>query len=178
MGERSSDKSEVVIPFAPVPKAGPDGHHVAEDSGRAIIALLQKAADTAKEDCARAMDVAHKLSFEIRTVEERARAAESEAAHFRDRTTRAESEAAHFRDRATQAEAEAAHFRDRTTRAEAWLLRIHGEVEQTFFQKKEREPQQASSQRNLYVQPHARDGFDPIVENDVQGGGANRQRRR
>jgi hypothetical protein len=28
-----------------------------------VIALLKKAADMAKEDCARVMDVAHKLSF-------------------------------------------------------------------------------------------------------------------
>ena len=35
---------------------------------------------------------------------------------------------------------------DRATRAEAWLLRIHNEVEQTFFSKKEREPRQAPRQ--------------------------------
>jgi hypothetical protein len=29
---------------------------VADDSGRAILALLQKAAEMAKEDCARAME--------------------------------------------------------------------------------------------------------------------------
>ena len=67
----------------------------------------QKAAEMAKEDCARAMDLAHKLSFQLRASEERGR----------------------------ELEAEAAHFRDRATRAEAWLLRIHNEVEQTFFSK-------------------------------------------
>ena len=44
MGEHAPDKSEAVIPFAPAPKAGPGGNLVAENSGRAIIALLQKAA--------------------------------------------------------------------------------------------------------------------------------------
>ena len=39
----------------------------------------------------------------------------------------------------TDAEADAAHFRDRAARAEQWLMRIHNEVEQTFFQKKERD---------------------------------------
>jgi hypothetical protein len=161
MGEHASDKFETVIPFAPAPKAVPEGNLVAEDSGRAIIALLQKAADMAKEDCARAMDVAHKLSFEIRTVEERARAAEAEAAHFRDRTA--------------HAEAEAGHFRDRATRAEAWLMRIHSEVEQAFFQKNERvEPPRQPSvqpplQRNLPPQPPVKDRFDPTVENDRAG---------
>ena len=141
MGEHAPEKSESVIPFAPAPKAGPEGNFVAEDSGRAIVALLQKAADMAKEDCARAMDVAHKLSFEIRAVEERAR----------------------------EAEVEAAHFRDRTTRAEDWLLRIHNEVEQAFFQKKEREPRQASPQRSFYAQPQAKDASDPMIENDRAG---------
>jgi hypothetical protein len=40
-------------------------------------------------------------------------------------------------------EAELAHFRERATRAEAWLLRIHSEAEQVFFQKGERELRQA-----------------------------------
>jgi hypothetical protein len=141
MSEHVRDKSEAIIPFAPTPKARPEGNLATDDSGHAIIALLQKAADMAKDDCARAMDVAHKLSFEIRASEERAR----------------------------EAEAEAAHFRDRATRAEAWLLRIHNEVEQTFFQKKERQPRQASSERNFYAQPHAKDDSDPMVENDRAG---------
>ena len=103
------DKSNTIIPFAPTPKPQPpEANVVADDSGRTIISLLQKAAEMAKDDCARAMDLAHKLSFQLRT-----------------------------------AEAEAAHFRDRASRAEAWLLRIHNEVEQTFFhQKKERDPRQ------------------------------------
>lgn len=100
-----------IVPFAPTPKAQPEV--AADESGRTIVAMLQKAADMAKEDCARAMDLAHKLSFQLRASEERLR----------------------------DAEAEAAHFRDRAARAEAWLVRIHSEVEQTFFQRKERDPQ-------------------------------------
>jgi hypothetical protein len=105
------DKPATIVPFAPTPKQ-PDVGIVADESGRSIISLLQKAADMAKEDCARAMDLAHKLSFQLRTSEERVK----------------------------ELEAEAGHLRDRATRAEAWLLRIHNEVEQTFFQKKERDP--------------------------------------
>jgi hypothetical protein len=108
-GGYAPDKAGTIVPFAPSPKAQQDASVLADDSGRTIVALLQKAADMAKEDCARAMNLAHKLSFELRASEERLR----------------------------QAEAEAAHFRDRATRAEQWLLRIHNEVEQTFFQKKE-----------------------------------------
>lgn len=86
--------------------------------GRTIVALLQKAADMANEDCKRAMDLAHKLSFQLRASEERLR----------------------------EAEAEAAHFRDRAARAEAWLVRIHNEVEQMFFPKRERDPNSTSRQ--------------------------------
>ena len=87
---------------------------VVDESGSRIVALLGRAADMAKDDCARAMDIAHKLSFQLRAAEERAR----------------------------ELEAEASHFRDRAARAEDWVLRIHNEVEQTFFQNKERNSRQ------------------------------------
>jgi len=102
-------KSDAVVPFAPTPKGQPDANIVADDSGRTIVALLQRAADMAKNDCTVAMELAHKLSVQLRGYEERCR----------------------------QLEEQVAHFRDRAGRAEQWLLRIHREVEQTFFQKKE-----------------------------------------
>jgi hypothetical protein len=114
MSAQAPDKPTTVIPFSPAGKGQPEAHVIADDSGRSILTLLQKAADMAKEDCARAMDMAHKLSFQLRAAEERMR----------------------------ELEAEANHYRDRSARAEAWLLRIHNEVEQTFFHKKDREPRQ------------------------------------
>ena len=57
----------------------------------------------------RAMDLAHRLSSELRAAEEKAR----------------------------EFEAEANYFRDRATRAEEWLVRIHTEIQQTFFQNKD-----------------------------------------
>jgi hypothetical protein len=113
MSAYAPDKAGTIVPFAPTPKAPPEV--TADESGRSIVALLQKAADMAKEDCARAMDLAHKLSFQLRASEERLR----------------------------EAETEAAHFRERAARAEAWLVRIHNEVEQVFFQKQERDNRQA-----------------------------------
>src|SRR6266567_4114161 len=83
------DKPATIVPFAPTPKAQPEANIVADDSGRSIMALLQKAAEMAKEDCARAMDLAHKLSFQLRASEERGRELEAEVAHFRDRASRA-----------------------------------------------------------------------------------------
>jgi hypothetical protein len=107
MIDYARQKAPTIVPFAPAPKGQADTNIMADDSGRAIIALLQKAAEMAKGDCARAMDLAHKLSAELRAAEERAR----------------------------ELEAEAAHFRDRAARAEEWLLRIHNEVKDVFFQK-------------------------------------------
>jgi hypothetical protein len=118
MSAYAPDKAGTIVPFAPTPKGQQDTSAVVDDSGRTIVALLQKAADMANEDCKRAMDLAHKLSFQLRASEERLR----------------------------DAEAEAAHFRDRAARAEAWLVRIHNEVEQMFFPKRERDPNSMSRQ--------------------------------
>jgi hypothetical protein len=58
------------------------------------------------------MDLAHKLTLQLRAAEDRVRDLETEAAHYRDRAVRAED----------------------------WLQHIHNEVEQTFFQKEEAQP--------------------------------------
>ena len=50
------EKPATIVPFAPVSKGPPDANIVADDSGRTIVALLQKAAEMAKDDCARAME--------------------------------------------------------------------------------------------------------------------------
>ena len=110
MSDYTRDKAPTIVQFAPAPKGQPDARIRVEDSGRAIIALLQKAAEMAKDDCARAMDLAHKLSSQLQAAEERA----------------------------SELEAEAAHLRNRAVRAEEWLQHIHNEVEQAFFQKKDR----------------------------------------
>jgi hypothetical protein len=114
MSDHARDNAPAIVAFAPAPKGQPDASIRADDPGRAIIALLQKAAEMAKDDCARAMDLAHKLSSQLRAAEERAK----------------------------ELEVEAAHFRDRAARAEEWLLRIHNEVENKFFQGKESTPRQ------------------------------------
>jgi hypothetical protein len=104
MSVQKPDRPASITAFAPK-KERPDPATLTDDAGNGIIALLQKAAATAKQDCERAMAIAHKLSSELRATEERAR----------------------------EFEAEAIHFRDRAVRAEDWLARIHNEVEQTFF---------------------------------------------
>jgi len=132
----SIQESETVVPFTP-DKRGQLSTTPVDESGRSIVALLGRAADVAKEDCSRAMDLAHKLAFQVRAAEERAQDAEERVRDAEERVRRLEAEAAHFRDaeeRVRQLDSEAAHFRDRALRAEDWLEHIHREVEQTFFQ--------------------------------------------
>jgi hypothetical protein len=105
-GYEHSPNFNATVPIAPTPKAQP-ANVVFDDAGRTIIAMLQKASEVANEDCARAMDAAHKLSIALHAVEGRVR----------------------------EAEAEVARVRERATRAEAWLVRIHNEVEQVFLPK-------------------------------------------
>ena len=81
---------------------------VVDDAGQSILALLQRAADMAKEDTARAMQLADKLSSELLVAEDRLR----------------------------RLEAESAQYRDRANSAEAWMLRIQTELEHTFLRNK------------------------------------------
>jgi hypothetical protein len=108
MRVQADEKSTSVIAFGPK-KGPPDVIMVADDAGRGIVALVQKAADLAKADCNRAMDFAHRLSSELRAAEERAREFEAQANYFRDRA------------------------------AEEWLVRIRREVQETFFEAKEQQ---------------------------------------
>ena len=45
MSADTPDKPAVIVPFAPISKGQADANIVADDSGRAIVALLQKAAE-------------------------------------------------------------------------------------------------------------------------------------
>jgi len=107
-GERNSDPSKKVIPFAPNKgyrnDVRDDGDPV-DRSGQAIIELLQQAAETANSNCDRAMELAHKLSMQLRAAEERIRELESDTNHFHDRAQR----------------------------AEKWLARIYKDIEDKFF---------------------------------------------
>ena len=60
MNQRETDTSEQVLKFAPKEKA-PNRVAQLDDAGQAIVAQIRTAADLAKEDCDRAMSLAHKL---------------------------------------------------------------------------------------------------------------------
>jgi TolA-binding protein len=55
-----------------------------------VIGLLKEAADIAEENIERAMTVAHRLSLELRTAEDRIRELEGEVERLESRATRAE----------------------------------------------------------------------------------------
>ena len=78
-----------MLKFAPKEKA-PNGVAQLDDAGQAIVAQIRTAADLAKEDCDRAMRLAHKLSMELRAAEDRTQKMAREVEHWRDRAARAE----------------------------------------------------------------------------------------
>jgi hypothetical protein len=104
MSQYAPEKPKNIVPFAPGSKDQRDENDV-DRSGHAIVSLLQEAAQVASANCDRAMDVAHKLSGQLRALE----------------------------DRAKQLEAEVRHYQDRAFRAEKWLLRVYKEIEDKFF---------------------------------------------
>ena len=104
--QRTTDGPKKVIPFAPAEKEPQRADSDPVDrSGELIIALLEKAARTADDDCKRAMDLAHKLSIQLRAAE----------------------------DRANQLQAHVEYFQDRAVRAENWMARIYKEIEEKFM---------------------------------------------
>jgi chromosome segregation ATPase len=78
-----------VLKFVPKEKAQNKVPQV-DEAGQAIVAQIRTAADLAKEDCDRAMSLAHKLSMELRSAEERTHEMEAEVEHWRERAARAE----------------------------------------------------------------------------------------
>ena len=104
MNQRAPEK---VIPFAPSSREQRPQHDgdPLDRSGLAIVAMLQDAVNVAKDNCERAMDIAHKLSLKLREAE----------------------------DRIAQLEGDIHHYQERAARAEKWMSRIHSEIEDRFF---------------------------------------------
>ena len=62
-----AEKSETIVPFAPAAR-GRTSNEIdpLENAGQAIIGMLERAANISKENCQHAVDVAHKLSLQLR----------------------------------------------------------------------------------------------------------------
>ena len=104
MDQRATDTPEQVLKFAPKEKA-PNRVAQLDDAGQTIVAQIRQAAHLTKEDCDRAMSLAHKLSMELRAAE----------------------------DRTHQMAAEVEHWRERAGRAEQWLRTIQQEIEEKLL---------------------------------------------
>jgi hypothetical protein len=89
MNQRANDTPEQVLKFAPKEKAKNKDAQL-DDAGQAILSQIRTAADLSKEDCDRAMSLAHKLSMELRAAEDRTHQMASEVEHWRERAARAE----------------------------------------------------------------------------------------
>ena len=117
MNERAGHAVKKIIPFGQNPKETipvdpkskelPAEGDAIDRTGQAIVSLLQEAAEKANSDCDRAMELADKLSMQLRAAEERIR----------------------------ELDLEIRHYQDRAQRAEQWMVRIYADIEQRFLEK-------------------------------------------
>src|SRR5271154_739707 len=112
MGRGASDayESESFVPFAPTAKNAISSDASQLDSaGQAIMKLLHKAAGVAEANSQHALDMAQKLSHQLRAAE----------------------------DRIAELEADAHSYQERAERAEQWLHKIYTDVEERFIRRPE-----------------------------------------
>jgi TolA-binding protein len=108
--DASSDTygSETVIPFSPTARADSlDSIDQLDKAGQTILRLLQKAAGVAEANSQQALEMAQKLSHQLRAAE----------------------------DRIAELEVEALSYQERAERAEQWLHKIYTEVEERFIKR-------------------------------------------
>ncbi len=109
-GASGAYESESVIPFAPTDRNAISNDASQLDSaGQAIMRLLHKAAGVAEANSQQALDMAQKLSHELRAAE----------------------------DRIAELEADAQTYQERAERAEQWLHKIYTDVEERFIKRPE-----------------------------------------
>ena len=100
-------ESKSVIPFTPAAKTGspPDSADQLDKAGQTILRLLQKAAGVAEANSQQALEMAQKLSHQLRAAE----------------------------DRIAELEAEVGIYRNKADRAEQWLHKVYTEIEDRFL---------------------------------------------
>ena len=109
MGSQLSGEyeSESVIPFAPAAKNAttPDSADQLDNAGQTILRLLHKAAGVAEANSQHALEMAQKLSHQLRAAE----------------------------GRIAELEAEVGVYQDKADRAEQWLHKVYTEIEDRFL---------------------------------------------
>lgn len=104
-------ESDTVVPFAPAfENAGSDRTDQLDRAGHTILQMLHNAANLAEANSQHALDMAQKLSHQLRAAE--ARIAELEA--------------------------EGQTYQERAERAEQWLHRVYTEIEDRFLRNDDR----------------------------------------
>ena len=99
-------QTESVIPFTPAARsAGAEGVDQVDKAGQTILGLLHKAAGVAEANSQRALDMAQKISHQLRAAE----------------------------DRIAELEAEVGMYQEKADRAEQWLHRVYTEIEDRFL---------------------------------------------
>jgi hypothetical protein len=111
---RGAAMAEAVVPFAPKSNSKSEAGDQLDSAGQAILGLLHQAASTAEANNQKAIEMAHKLSAQLRAAEDRIR----------------------------QLEASVRRHEDRADRAEKWLYQISMEIEQKFFGSDNNRPSQ------------------------------------
>ena len=99
-------QAKSVIPFTLAARsAAPDSVDQVDKAGQTILGLLHKAAGVAEANSQHALEMAQKLSHQLRAAE----------------------------DRIAELEAEVGMYRERADRAEQWLHKVYTEIEDRFL---------------------------------------------
>jgi uncharacterized protein YlxW (UPF0749 family) len=103
----SADGSESVVqPASTSKKAAPTGVDQLDRAGETILQLLNKAAHATEQNSKHAIDLAQKLSHQLRAAQQRI----------------------------SELEAEVAAYQNQAERAEQWLHKVYTEIEDRFLQ--------------------------------------------
>src|SRR5271156_162993 len=90
-GQSDAYETESVITFGHTPKNGGSNQAAQLDNaGQAIMSLLHKAAGVAEANSQHALDMAQKLSHQLRAAEDRIAELEGEARTYKERADRSE----------------------------------------------------------------------------------------
>jgi DNA repair exonuclease SbcCD ATPase subunit len=101
----TSYEADSVIRFEPNAKSVSDNADQLDKAGQTILQLLHRAAGVAEDNSRHALEMAQKLSQQLRAAEEQI----------------------------AELEAELDTYRDRADRAEQWLHRVYSEIEDRFL---------------------------------------------
>jgi hypothetical protein len=105
VSDRGSGAAKTVLPLAPKLNSESEPGDPLDKAGQAILGMVHQASNSVEANNQHALEVAHKLSAQLRAAEDRIRELET---HMR-------------------------HYQERADCAEKWLHRVSLEIEQPFF---------------------------------------------